>query len=162
LEDDMRILKRTGLLLLAHAFLVPLAHAQTPLTEARVVAIFHEMESAVRGKDVSGVVRHFAPDAIIRLVMPRSAGGQILELSVAEYAKMLGDGWAMAAESTYAVEDIAIEISADGRSAEVSDTTVETMKVQGRTISARTRERFSVESRGGRLVITRLTGQVEM
>lgn len=158
----MHILKTTGLLLLACAFLVPPAQAQTPLTEARVVATLDQIESAVRDKDVSGVVRHFAPDASIRLVMPPSAGGQILELSVAEYAKLLRDGWAMAAESTYAVEDIQIEISADGRSAEVSDTTVETMKVQGQTLSSRTRERFSVESRGGRLLITRLTGQVEM
>jgi hypothetical protein len=107
-------------------------------------------------------VRHFAPDAVIRLVMPPSAGGQTLEMGVADYARMLEDGWAMAGDSSYAVEDIVIEISADGRSAEVSDTTVESMRVQGRTISSRTRERFSVEARGGKLVVTRLTGQVQL
>lgn len=158
----MPILKTTGLLLLACAFAVPAAHAESPLTEARVMATFDQIETAVRAKDVSGVVRHFAPDAIIRLVMPPAAGGQTLELSVADYARMLQDGWAMAADSTYAVENIVIEISADGRSAEVSDTTVESMKVQGRTISSRTQERFSVESRSGSPVITRLTGEVQM
>ena len=55
-----------------------------------------------------------------------------------------------------------IEIGPDGRTAEVSDTTVESMRIRGQTISSRTREHFSVAWRGGRPVITGLTGHVQM
>jgi ketosteroid isomerase-like protein len=140
----------------------PVAGAEAPLTEARIRSLCGEIESAVRRKDAQGVVRHFARDAVIRLVMPLSAGGQALELTVEDYARMLEDGWAMAGDSTYAVEDVVIAIGPDGRSAEVSDTTVESVKVQGRTLSSRTRERFGVELRAGRVVVTRLIGEVQM
>jgi hypothetical protein len=36
------------------------------------------------------------------------------------------------------------------------------MRIQGQTISSRTRETFSVGSRAGRPVVTRLTGHVQM
>lgn len=158
----MRTLKTAGLLVLACALLAPAARADQAVTEARIRGLFAQIESAVRSKDANGVVRHFAPDAVIRLVMPPAAGGQTLELGVQQYARMLEDGWAMAGDSTYAVEDVVIRISPDGRTARVSDTTVESMNVQGRTISSRTREHFAVEARGSRLVVTELTGEVQM
>jgi hypothetical protein len=75
---------------------------------------------------------------------------------------MLEQAWAMAESFTYTVEDIVIEVSPDGRTAQVSDTTVESIRIRGQTISSRTRERFSVALRGGRPVVTRLTGHVQL
>jgi hypothetical protein len=160
-EDDMGILKAAGLLLLGGALLAPTVRAE-PLTEADVMTLFEQLESSIRSRNARGVARHFAPDAIIRLVMPASAGGQKLEMGVQQYTRMLEQAWAVAESFTYSVEDIAIEIGPDGRTAEVSDTTVESMRIRGQTISSRTRERFSVARRGGRPVVTRLTGHVQM
>ena len=141
--------------------LAPTATAER-LTEARIMTMFQQLEASGRARDAGGVARHFAPDAVIRLVMPASAGGQKLEMGVPQYTRMLEQAWAMAESFTYRVEDVVIEIGADGRTAEVSDTTVETMRIQGQTISSRTRERFSVAWRGGRPLVTRLTGHVQM
>jgi len=158
----MGILNAARLLLLTGALVAPPAHAESPLTEPRIMAMFEQLESSVRARDARGVAGHFSPDAIIRLVMPSTAGGEKMEMGVQQYTRMLEQAWAMAESFTYTVEDIVIEISPDGRSAQVNDTTVESMRIQGQTISSRTRETFSVASRGGRPVVTRLTGHVQM
>jgi ketosteroid isomerase-like protein len=159
----MGILNAAALLLLAGALVAPLAaHAEAPLTEPRIMAMFEQLESSVRARDARGVAGHFSPDAVIRLVIPSAAGSQKMEMGVQQYTRMLEQAWAMAESYTFTVEDIVIEISPDGRTAEVSDTTVESMRIQGQTISSRTRETFSVASRGGRPVLTRLTGHVQM
>ena len=158
----MGILNAAGLLLLAGAFVAPATHADAPLTEARVMTMFHQLESSVRARDARGVAGHFAPEAVIRLVMPAGGGGQKMEMGVQQYTRMLEQAWAMAESFTYTVEDIVIEISPDGRTAQVSDTTVESMQIRGQTMSSRTREHFSVALRGGRPLVTRLTGHVQM
>lgn len=153
---------KTGLLFLALLLAAPSAGAEGLLTHDRIMAMFSAIESAVHKKDADGVVQHFASDSVIRLIMPPAAGGQTLELSVPQYKSMLRDGWAMAEASSYAVQDIKVQISKDQRSARVTDTTVETMKVQGQTISSRTQEEFSVKLIGGEPRVTELTGRVQM
>ena len=86
----------------------------------------------------------------------------LIALDTPKKRQMLVQGWAAADAHTYAVQDIEIQIAADGRSAEVSDTTVETMRVQGQTVASRTRERFTVQMVGGKARVTRLVGHVQM
>jgi hypothetical protein len=81
----MGILNAAGLLLLAGAFVAPPVHAESPLTEPRIMAMFQQLESSVRARDARGVAGHFSPDAVIRLVMPPSAGGQKVEMGVQQY-----------------------------------------------------------------------------
>jgi ketosteroid isomerase-like protein len=162
LEDDMGVLNAAGLLLVAGILSATPAYAEEPLTEPRIMAMFEQLEASIRGRDARGVAGHFSPDAVIRLVMPPAAGGQKMEMGVQQYTRMLEQAWAVAESFTYTVEDIVIQVSPDGRTAQVSDTTVESMRIRGQTISSRTREHFSVVSRGGRPVVTRLTGRVQM
>ncbi len=153
---------RIGLLLLTLLLAAPAARADSLLTHERIMGMFNAIERAVQRKDADGVVQHFAPGSVIRLVMPPAAGGQTVEMSVPQYKAMLTQGWAIGGASSYAVEDIQIQISEDGRSAKVTDTTVETMTVEGRTLSSRTREEFSVELIDGKARVTELTGRVQM
>jgi ketosteroid isomerase-like protein len=158
----MRALNAAGMLLVAGILVTTPARAEAPLTESRIMAMFEQLEASISGRDARGVAGHFSPDAVIRIVMPPAGGGQKMEMGVQQYTRMLEQAWAMAESFTYTVEDIVIEVSPDGRTAQVSDTTVESIRIRGQTISSRTRERFSVALRGGRPVVTRLTGHVQL
>jgi len=111
---------------------------------------------------LGAIIRHFAPDATIQIVMPPNAGGQTLTLSVEQYGQMLREGWAEYSQSTYRVEDAVIKISSDGQTARLTDTTIEAIQVQGRTLSSRTHEVVSVALANGRPVITKSVGTVMM
>ncbi len=134
------------------------AHAEDVLTEKKITAMTDAIEAAARSHDPRAITRHFAPGAMIRIVMPPNAGGQTLNLSVEQYDRMLREGWAQYSQSTYRVEDVAIKISSDGQTALLTDTTIETIRVQGRTLSTRTHEVVSVALQNGRPVITKLVG----
>ena len=149
-------------LLAALLLVATAAHAEDTLTEKKITAMTDAIEAAVRRHDAGAIVRHFAPGATIQIVMPPNAGGQTLTLSVKQYEQMLREGWAQYSQSTYRVEDAVIEISADGQTARLTNTTIEAIQMQGRTLSSRTREDLSVALVNGRPVITKSVGRVMM
>lgn len=138
------------------------AHAEDTLTEKKITAMTDAIEAAARRQDAGAIVRHFAPGATIQIVMPPNAGGQTLTLSVKQYEQMLREGWAQYSQSNYQVEDAVIEISPDGQTARLTNTTIEAIQMQGRTLSTRTREDLSVALVNGRPVITKSVGRVMM
>ncbi len=149
-------------LLMALLLVATAAHAQDTLTEKKITAMTDAIEAAARRQDAGAIIRHFAPGATIQIVMPPNAGGQTLTLSVKQYEQMLREGWAGYSQSTYRVEDAVIEISSDGQTARLTNTTIEAIQMQGRTLSTRTREDLSVALVNGRPVITKSVGRVMM
>ena len=147
-------------LLAALLFATTAAHADDVLTEKNITAMTDAIEASARSHDPGAITRHFAPGATIQIVMPPNAGGQTQNLSVEQYDQMLREGWALYSQSTYRVEDVVIKISSDGQTALLTDTTIETIQMQGRTLSTRTHEVVSVALQNGRPVITKLVGTV--
>ncbi len=138
------------------------AHAEGTLTEKKITAMTDAIEAAARSQDAGAIIRHFAPNATIQIVMPPNAGGQTLNMSVKQYEQVLREGWAQYSQSTYRVEDVVIEISADGQTARLINTTIETIQMPGQALSSRTHEVVSVALENGRPVITKSVGTVMM
>jgi len=138
------------------------AHAEDTLTEQKITAMTDAIEAAVRRQDAGAIIHYFAPDATIQIALPPNAGGQTLNMSVKQYEQVLREGWAQYSQSTYRVEDVVIKISADGQTARLTNTTIETIQMPGQTVSSRTREVVSVALSNGRPLITKLVGTVMM
>ncbi len=149
-------------LLAALLLVATAAHAEDTLTEKKITAMTDAIEAAARRQDAGEIIRHFAPGATIQIVMPPNAGGQTLTLSVKQYEQMLRESWAAYSQSTYRVEETVIEISSDGQTARLINTTIEAIQMQGRTLSTRTREDLLVALENGRPVITKSVGRVMM
>lgn len=150
------------LLLAASLLFAAHAAAEPPLTEERILEVVRQIEAASVSRDLPGLVRHLAPEAVVRIEMSPEAGGQVMELDRDQYAKVLSQGWAASSTIRYEVRDVRTKIAADGRSAEATSTVLETMRVQGQTLRSRTRERARFVSRGGRVLVTHVSGLVEV
>ncbi len=138
------------------------AHAKDTLTEQKITAMTDAIEAAVRSRDAGAIIRHFAPDATIQIVLPPNAVGQTLNMSVNQYVQVLREGWAQYSQSEYRVVDVVIQISADGQTARLTNTTIETIQMPGQALSSRTHEVVSVALENGRPVITKSVGTVMM
>lgn len=64
---------------------------------------------------------------------------------------MTKQGWALSAKYTYEVKDVHIDVAPDGLSATVSDTTIETMEMNGQIIfSMQSEEHVEIISKDGK------------
>ena len=108
------------------------------------------------------LVSYFADDAVIIMDLPEQMGGKI-EATVAQYAAMLKQGWAIPATYTYDVSDVKIDINANGQAAVVSDTTNETMQMDGQILAkTSTRETIDVILNNGSPEIIRFYGKLSL
>jgi len=134
--------------------------AEPRLTFRAVLQLCASMDAAAKAKDADALVANFAPGAVLTLVTPPAHGAQTVEMSVAEYRAGIVAGWSAAEDVRYAVKDREVRMGPDGRSAEVSDTKVGTLTIQGQEMSTSTQETFTVQIVDGAPRVTRLVGRV--
>ena len=135
------------------------ANSERKITESDVLKMLNDMEESVKAQNVDQLMSHFSEDATMTLDMPENMGGK-LKADVQEYRSMLKQSWALPAKFTYEVKDVFIEVDADGLSATASDTTIETIEMNGQVIaSAKTEEYIEIISKDGKPVIVKLYGK---
>lgn len=146
----------------AHLFLVALLFAlagpvtaDERLTESSVNSLLSDLTKAIQAQDVDAVVGFMTPDVSIHIQM----GSQNMRPSLDEYKDMLAMTWGQASEYRYQVVNQKVVVSADGMSARVTDTTQETIVIQGTEIESQTHEIVEIQLINGRPMITSLKGR---
>ena len=153
----MNVIKNTLLsVLLASSFGVC---AET-LSQASVQDFMSKVGEAVAEQDAKLVASYLAEDAKISLTMPAEMGGD-LSLNKLEYQAMLSETWAMVDSASYQVQSMDIKVAPDNKSAQVSDTTRETLTIGEQTFSATSIGLTHVVMQEGKHVIKSMAGTVE-
>jgi len=132
--------------------------AEQALTQESITKVLDSVQTAALKHDAEGVIAHLSPSAEIEIEVM----GFKTTLSVSEYKGMLVQGWATPAKYTYEVRDIVISINPDGKTAKVTDVTIETVELDGKTISAKTYQTTMFALENGVPTVTRLSARMEM
>lgn len=141
-------------------FFALVACSSPKLTEPAIATMLSDMTESIAKRDADALVSHFTPDATITVVMPPAAGGT-MQLSVAQYKRLLVDAWKAATNHSYEVSDVTIELSPDGASARVTDTVRETLSMFGQRLTTTSSEQIDVILRDGKPRIISLTATVQ-
>ena len=132
------------------------------LTESQVKSVIDEVQAGAEMEDADYILNYFADDAKIDLTMPPSMGGQRMILDKYGYKNMLTLGWKMATQLSYRVEDIAISMGPDSKSANVTSVVMETTEMMEEEISSKTHENVTIRLIDGKPLITNIVAKVEI
>lgn len=102
------------------------------LTRASIDLLLDELDQAVRRKDVEGVLRHIAPDAVIVIHMKQGSHQQTAGLTRDEYRKTLAMEFAFPSANDFTRVNTAVSLASDERSAKVSFKSTETLRQANR------------------------------
>jgi len=142
------------------------ASADSGMTQATLKQTVDQMIEAVDKQDVDAFSVYFVADAKIAIQLPPELGGEIYQPSLASYLEDLRATWAELKQGngkySHEMRDINITIDADGQHATVTDTTVETIELDGQTLTTEsdTVTRF-VWSKGAPMV-SEMQGKVRL
>ena len=126
------------------------------LTREGIDHLLDTLDQAIRRKDVDGVLRHIAPDAIITIHMKQGAHQQIATLTREEYRKTLAMGFAFPSANDYARVSTTVSLAPDERSAKVSFKSIETLRQARRDLKIEGEETLVFRIRDDKPVITSL------
>lgn len=124
------------------------------LTVGAVRAFTAKIDVAIQSCDVDTIVNHIAELAVLTLNKNEPTGTRTLRMNKAQYRQLLTT--VCAAIEGYEYQRSNEKISIDGDQATVTADVIEKMVVQGRELEAKTRERATVESIDGKLMLTQL------
>ena len=124
------------------------------LNVSALKAFTAKMDEATARCDIDTVIDHIAELAIITLNENSSAGMRILRMNKSKYREFLTIVCSGASGYQYARTNEKITI--DGDQAVITAEVAESMVVQGQPITAKTREKVTVESIDGKLMLTQL------
>lgn len=127
-----------------------------PLTTVSIDLLLNNLEQAIKQKDVDGVLRHIAPDAVILIHMKQANHQQTATLTREEYRKALASEFTFPSANDFARVNTTVSLAADARSAKVSFKTTETLLQANREIPVEGEEVLLVTMRGNRPVIISL------
>lgn len=153
----MKVLKNCLILL---CFLPFTSLAEELITEKLIENLISNIEEAAKRQDVEQLITYFVKDAKVTFEFSGSQGGK-MELGLLGYKEHLKQGWSMPMKFSYQVDDIAISISENGKSAEVTDLVTETITMDGEIImTTRTYEKIEIINVRGLPMITRVYGLI--
>ena len=124
------------------------------LTVSALKAFTARVDDATARCDVDTVVGHVAELAMITLNQNDNGGMRILRMNKSKYREFLTIVCSGISDYRYARTNE--KISIDGDQAIITADITETMVIQGREITAKTREKATVESIDGKLMLTQL------
>lgn len=143
-----------SVLVLASALLCSSLLLAQELNESALMAFTAKIDAASASRDIDTVVDHIAEHAVISGTANVQGQMRALRMNKAQYRQMLTLTWSAASSYTY--ERTNEKISIDGDQAIVTADVAETMVIQGQEIRTRTRERATVKSIDGKLMLTGL------
>ena len=129
---------------------------EVPLTQASIDLFLNNLEDAVKRKDVDGVLRHFAPDAVILIRMKQGNQQQTAKLTREEYRKALASEFAFPSANDFARVNTTVSLAPDERSAKISFKTTETLLQMNREVTIEGDEALIVAMRGNKPTIISL------
>ncbi|MCP9440377.1 MAG: nuclear transport factor 2 family protein [Nitrospira sp.] len=139
---------------------LPSAKSEMPLTMGSIEALLADLDQAIRRKDVEGVLRHIAPDAVILIHMKQGAHQQTAVLTREDYRKALAAEFAFPSADDFARENTKVSLAPDERSAKISFKTTETLRQADREFTVEGEETLVVTMRGGKPTIVSLERDV--
>jgi len=151
--------RRLGVLLCG-VLAAPLLHAEDGLTRADVAGLLHDMHRAVESQNADAVTALFTDDALIELRIREDGQWRNAVLALPAYAGMLREGWRAADRYAYEIDDVRIELGAEGGAAQVSNTTRETIHMGDRVIRSRIEQRYVVVPGDAGPRITAMTARI--
>lgn len=115
------------------------ASADSGMTRADLKQTIDQMIEAVDRQDVDAFSAYFISDAKITIELPAELGGQTYQQGLADYMNNLRTTWDELKQSngkySHELRDIKITIDADGKHATVTDTTLETIEIDGQKMT---------------------------
>jgi hypothetical protein len=126
------------------------------LTRASIDLLLNELDEAVRKKDVEGVLRHIAPDAVIVIHMKQGSNQQQAGLTRDDYRKTLAMEFDFPSANDFTRLNTTISLAADERSAKVSFKSTETLRQANREFKVEGEETLIVRMRGDKPAIVSL------
>ena len=126
------------------------------LTRASIDLLLDELDQAVRRKDVDGILRHIAPDAVISIHMKQGAHQQTAGLTREDYRKTLAMEFAFPSANDFARTNTAVSLAPDERSAKVSFKSTETLRQANREFKVEGEETLIVRVRAEKPAIVSL------
>jgi hypothetical protein len=126
------------------------------LTRASIDLLLNELDEAVRRKDVEGVLRHIAPDAVIVIHMKQGLHQQTAGLTREEYRKTLAMEFAFPSTNDFTRVNTAVSLASDERSAKVSFKSTETLRQANREFKVEGEEILIVKMRDDKPAIVSL------
>ena len=131
--------------------------AVVSVADAReIMDIIQAMKAAVQSKDVQGLMKYFAPDSTIEMVISSAQGVAHTEMDRDEYEKSLIDGWAAITEYEYDTSNETITARGDGKGLMVEADVHESMMTGGKKVTGKTHEILMLEKRSGKYLITKV------
>jgi hypothetical protein len=124
------------------------------LNESGLKAFTAKIDEATARCDIDTVLEHIAELAIITLNQNQNGGMRILRMNKTKYREFLKIACSGVTDYQYARTNE--KVSIDGDQATITAEVTESMVIQGREVTAKTRERATVENIDGRLMLTQL------
>ncbi|MDH5668970.1 MAG: hypothetical protein OEY86_13250 [Nitrospira sp.] len=134
----------------------PVRKPDAPLTQASIDLLLNSLEEAVKRKDVDGVLRYFAPDAVILIRMKQGTQHQTAKLTREEYRKALASEFTFPSANDFTRLNTTVSLAADELSAKVSFKTTETLLQPNREVKIEGDETLIVVMRGDKPTIISL------
>jgi len=134
----------------------PSPKPETPLTQASIDLLLNDLEQATKQKNVDGVLRHIASDAVILIRMKQGAHQQTAMLTREEYRKALASEFAFPSANDFARVNMTVSLAADERTAKVSFKTTETLLQTNRELKVEGDETLVIAMRGNKPTIVSL------
>lgn len=138
----------------------PSVKLEMPLTMGAIEALLADLDQAMWRKDVEGVLRHIAPDAVILIRMKQGDHQQTAVLTREDYRKALAAEFAFPSADDFARENTKIALAPDERSAKISFKTTETLRQADREFTVEGEETLIVTMRGEKPAIISLERDV--
>lgn len=132
----------------------------TTIGEQDIVRVMNEVETATRGKDIEGVIRHMAPFVVITVSMDSPFSMKKVQMSRDQYKAELQKVFLRASRHEYRRENETIAIREDGKSAVVETNVVELVVMGGLEHRTTTHEKAVIEIIDGRILVTSLDAVV--
>ncbi len=126
------------------------------LTRASIDLLLNELDQAVRKKDVEGVLRHIAPDAVIVIHMKQGSNQQQAALTRDDYRKTLAMEFDFPSANDFTRLNTTVSLAGDERSAKVSFKSTETLRQANREFKVEGEETLIVRMRGDKPAIVSL------
>jgi hypothetical protein len=140
--------------LVASALLYSSSLLAQELTVSALKAFTAEIDAATASCDLDTVVAHVSPLAVISITKNEQGTMRTLRLNKTQYGELLK--LACRVMSSYDNQRTNEKISIDRDQATITADVVETMVVDGREFKTQTRERATVESIDGKLMVTQI------
>ena len=132
------------------------------ITDKDVKALYELTEKAINEKDAKTVLAGISDNVVINMKMLSPEGNQEMSMGKDEYAKNIRETFSVAQDYKYRVDNMDINISADGKTAIVNLKAYEELTVQGQNIKAVSKGENELKMVNGRLQVVRIDGVVIM